>query len=331
MEKRAILAFILSFIVLIGWSLLFAPKGNIPRKKRITTKKIHPEDIQKNIELEEPRTFFELKEKDIFVNAPLYRAKISNIGPSIKGFELKKYWETPDKRSNKVNIIPSELKSFYPITLGFDLVDSSPFIYKSDRLALKIEPAGSSNELKFAAISEGLYIIKIFKFYPDSYKIDLIIKIKNLRKTPVKGAFIARLRAFLPDHKKTRYYSHLGLVAFIQNGLKQIKLKKKGEKRVFSGDIKWFACESRYFMSAIVTNISNGTLEVKRFGSNILAGYYKAPSVVIAPSKEVQHKFVLYLGPKEIPVLKQMGYNLDKIVNFGWTDFISLTLHSQEM
>ncbi|RLB11281.1 MAG: membrane protein insertase YidC [Deltaproteobacteria bacterium] len=327
MEKRTILAFILSFIVLIGWSILFAPKGNIPKKKRILTKEIHPKRVQKDIGLEEPRPIFELKGRDVLINAPLYRGKISNIGPSIKDFLLKRYYKTPDKKSGFVDIIPSELKGLYPIVPGFDLIDNAPFIYKEDKKALKISPGSSErNELRFTATTNGLFVTKTFHFYPDSYKVDVTIRVRNLRTSPVKGSFIVKLMSLLPKHKNTRYYSHLGLAAFVQNELRQLKLKKKGQKEIFSGDIKWFACESRYFMSAIITNMSEGTLEVKRFGSNILAGYYKGKAVTIPPSKEVQHKFVLYLGPKEIPSLKKIGYHLDKIINFGWTDVIARPL-----
>jgi len=326
MEKRTILAFILSFIVLIGWSILFAPRGNIPKEKRVLTKEIHPEKVQKDIGLEEPKPIFELKEREVLISAPLYRGKISNIGPSVKDFQLKKYYKTPEKGSGWVDIIPSELKDLHPIVPGFDLIDNAPFIYNEDKKALKISAGSSKNELKFTGTSKGLFVTKIFHFYPDSYKVDVTIRIKNLRASPVKGSFIVRLLSLLPDHKKTRYYSHLGLTAFVQDDLRQIKLKKKGEKEIFSGDIKWFACESRYFMSAVITNMPEGTLEVKRFGSNMLAGYYKGKAITISPSKEVQHKFILYLGPKEIPTLKKMGYHLDKIINFGWTDFIARPL-----
>lgn len=326
MEKRAILAFILSFIVLVAWSILFAPKGNVPKKKRIISKEIRPQRVKEQIDLEEPRPIFESEERDILIDTPLYRGKISNIGPSIKNFELKRYYKDPNKDSGWVDIIPAELKALHPIVPGFDLIDNAPFIYNADKTGLKISADSRTNELRFTTMSKGISVTKIFYFYPDSYKVDVTIKVKNLRSSPVKGAFIARLLSLLPDHKGRRYYSHLGLTAFVQDRLRQIKLKKKGEKELFSGDIKWFACESRYFMSAVITNIPNGTLEVKRFGSNILAGYYKGKEITIPPSKEVEHKFALYLGPKEIPILKKTGYHLDRIVNFGWTDFIARPL-----
>ena len=326
MEKRSILAFILSFIVLIGWSILFAPKGNIPKQRRVLTKKQRPEKVQREIDLEEPKPLFELKEREILIDGPLYKGKITNVGPSIKDFLLKRYYRAPEKSSGWVDIIPSELKALHPIIPGFDLVDNSPYIYSADKTILKMSPGLGGNEIRFTGASKGLAVQKIFHFYPDSYKVDVTVKARNLHSTPVKGSFIVRLMSLLPNHKSTRYYSHLGIAAFIQDKLKQIKLKKKGQKQMFSGNIKWFACESRYFMYAIITNNKEGALEVKRFGSNILMGYYRSKPITIPPSGEVQHKFVLYLGPKEIPILKKTGYDLDKIVNFGWTDVIARPL-----
>jgi YidC/Oxa1 family membrane protein insertase len=323
MEKRVILAFVLSFIVLIGWSLLFAPKPNVPQGKKGVVKKTHPQ-IKKDIELKEPKPVFVVNEKETLINTPLYRAKISNIGPCVKQFLLKKYYRTPDKNSGWVDVIPPELKSIRPLVLGFDLIDSSPFIYNPDKLGLKIEKGTGS--LVFTANSKGLYVEKLFYFHPNSYKIDVLIKVKNMRKSPVKGSFIVKLRTVLPDHKKTRYYSHLGLSAFVENELKEIKLKKEGQKKLIKGDIKWLACESRYFMMAVVPNVNSGMFEVKRFGSNLLTGCYKSKPFVIPASKEVEHRFVLYIGPKEIPTLKKIGYQLDRIVDFGWTDFIARPL-----
>ena len=322
MEKRVILAFFLSFIVLIGWSLLFAPRPDVQKQQKTNTKKTQI-PTKKGIELKEPEPIFTLNEKESLVDSPLYRAKISNIGPSIKEFLLKKYYKTPDK-SEWVDVIPAELKSIRPLVLGFDIIDSSPFIYNPEKLGLKVEKG--SNMLSFTANSKGLWVKKIFYFYPDSYRIDVLIKVKNLKKAAVKGAFVVKLKTILPDHKKSRYYSHLGLSAFVGDELKEIKLKKEGQKRLITGNIKWLACESRYFMMAVVPNISNGIFEVKRFGSNLLVGYYKSKPVVIPALKEVQHKFVLYIGPKEIPTLKKIGYHLDRIVDFGWTDFIARPL-----
>lgn len=307
MEKRALLAFILSFMVLIGWSLLFAPKRNIPEKKRIlkkTTKK-------------ELRPVFLEKEKEIIVDTPLYRIRFSNIGPSIKQIQLKKYYRTAEKESGWVKLIP--LEDIRPITLGIDLEEKRPLVYKANRDFLKI--TSKERTLEFRADTEDFSILKLFRFYPDSYKIDVKVEVSNLKKEKKEGAFFVKLKTVLLDHKKIKGYSHLGLVSFIKGELKKIKLKE-GERKVFSGDVKWLAYETKYFISAVITN-TEGILHAKRFKKGILMAYYKGGDFSLPPMGKISRSFILYLGPKEINVLKNIGYQLESVVNFGWTDFIA--------
>jgi len=327
MEERALLAFILSFVVLLGWLLFFAPKQNIYKQKgNIIKKSASEKRIKKELKIPPPASLptYRANEVETLVDSPLYRAKISNLGPSIKEFLLKRYYKTPDKNSGWVDIIPPELKSLNPIILGFDLLDSTPIPYKPEKVGIKVDK--QEKELTYTASYMGISVKKTFHFYPNSYKIDLTIDIRNLNKSPIKGAFIAKLNGLIPNHRKTHYYSHLGLASYVQNELKQIKLKKKGQKKIFSGNIGWIACESRYFMAAIIPQLKDGTLEVKRFQNGILEGYYKSSSFTIPPAGDVKHKFILYIGPKEIPILKKIGFHLDEIVDFGWTDFIAKPL-----
>ncbi|MEE9418005.1 MAG: membrane protein insertase YidC, partial [Desulfatiglandaceae bacterium] len=110
MEKRTILAFVLSFIILIGWSIFFGPKerqtpkggGIAPRETPAETspQASRPTELtssgpsQASVETAGKKITEAAAEKEVEINTPLYRAIFSNVGPTIKSFKLKKYYET---------------------------------------------------------------------------------------------------------------------------------------------------------------------------------------------------------------------------------------------
>jgi YidC/Oxa1 family membrane protein insertase len=45
--------------------------------------------------------------------------------------------------------------------------------------------------------------------------------------------------------------------------------------------------------------------------------------VVLPPQSQKRYSYTIYFGPKELSTLKAAGHDLDKIVNFGWFDFLA--------
>ena len=105
MEKRTIIAFALSFLVLIIWSMLFTQKHRpAPEKARENVQEELPAAKPETIARQEkspapapmpkevePAVTPETHEKGILVETPLYRAIFSSAGAAIKSFQLKKY------------------------------------------------------------------------------------------------------------------------------------------------------------------------------------------------------------------------------------------------
>ena len=103
MEKRMILALVLSFFVLMAWSFLFGPKqGQGPSKKEETIEKKEitiPEPvviatpspaIPSEIAQKGDGIIPKIEEKEIVVETFLYKAIFSNIGAAIKSFKKEK-------------------------------------------------------------------------------------------------------------------------------------------------------------------------------------------------------------------------------------------------
>ena len=118
MEKRTILAFVLSFLILLGWSYFFAPKqeeappqeATTPQKKeRPLTEPVKSPDLSvaKTIPEDHPERSIvpKTEEKEIQVETPFYRAVFSNVNATIKSIKLKKYRLTTDPHSPLIELV----------------------------------------------------------------------------------------------------------------------------------------------------------------------------------------------------------------------------------
>ena len=348
MEKRTILAFALSFLVLIVWAYLFSPQQDQVRKERTASETeapqglSDPQDTLDRTPFEQaetaPRVIPKVDEKDILVNTPLYKAVFSNVGPTIKSFELKKYRQSLDPDAPLIELV--SLNQAQAVAIGqednvsadFILMDfrthssdaSVKEIYQTDQEKITIEPGSSPESLVFRAVSsDGLIIRQTFRFYPDQYRIDLEMNVENPTEIPAKGVFSTRLSALGAKEKKG-YYSYVGL-AFLLNGeLEEMEIEEVSEKKEAKGRIDWVAYEDDYFISAVIPEeTSQGIFQGRLSQSGILEGTYLTPSVSVDPAQQQSTLYTLYFGPRDLEILKEVGHSLDRAIDFGWFDIIA--------
>ena len=135
MDKKTILAFALSFVVLVGWSLFFSPQPEKKPPKESSTENVQPApEPQKSPVTISPaapsktvavvgQPAVQQEEKKITIDTPLYSAVFSNVGPTIKSFKLKKYRQTVNPESPFVEMVTLEEGMGDYLTILFD--DSS--------------------------------------------------------------------------------------------------------------------------------------------------------------------------------------------------------------
>lgn len=350
MEKRVILAFVLSFIVLVGWSFLFGPEKKETVKKGEITGKEAQEQVPKTIEPQDATPPRDLAapvpsemprkesrelisredEKEIEIDTPLYKVVLTNTGPTIRSFRLKKYRQSADPNSNPIELVSIKegMGDFLLIDFDSQLTPQNKKItYQVNEKKILLGQESSPKDLVFRAVnSGGVSINQVFRFYPDQYKIDLKVEVLNESKEAVKGAFTAGLRAFAPEEKKS-YYSYVGLVLLLDDELKEIKTKKVSEENVVRGQVDWLAYEDDFFISAIIPEGQvRGIFKGRLLPSGLLEGSYRPPAISISPSQSVSTVYTLYFGPRDMGILKGLGKKLDRAVNFGWTDIIAKPL-----
>jgi len=346
MDKRTVVAFILSFIVLVGWSLVFGPKKEQPPVKEGVPAAEAPQptpEIQRASppqprEAQPPPAPAEKKaqalpaytEKEIHIETPLYKAVFSNAGPTVRSFKLKKYRQTTNPDSPLIDLVTLKKDTGDFLRISFDnhsVAGHEAVVFQCDRDSLDLSPESSPGDLVFTGVTrDGLSIVQTFKFYPDRYRIDLSVEVTNGSGFPVEGVFKGSIKV-RPPQDKGGYYAYVGFALLLNNKLEEVEVEDPSDEKTVRGPLGWVAYEDNYFMSAIVPDVpSEGIFTGRHLSSGIMEGTYVQPAVTLNPSELRSSRYELYLGPRDLGILKKFGRNLDQAINFGWTDIIAKPL-----
>jgi YidC/Oxa1 family membrane protein insertase len=344
MDKRTIFAFLLSFIILVGWSIFFGPKQeHAPVEKDVPTG-LTGEQTSKDRKPSPPppaapsagpeelplKEVSAQDEKEIKIDTPLYMAVFSNAGPAIRSFKLKNYRQTTEPSSPLIDLVSLEKDMGDFLRVGFDN-HSAPkkglALFQVDQDMVQLSPGEPPKEIVFKGLTEdGLSIIQTFRFYADQYRIDLNLDVTNGSGSPVEGVFRGSLKA-MPPKNDGGYYAYVGFVLLLNDKLEELEVEDPSDEKNIRGPLGWVAYEDNYFMTAIVPDTpSEGSFTSRHLASGILEGTYLQPPVSINPSEMTSSRYELYLGPRDLGILKDFGRNLDRAINFGWTDIIAKPL-----
>ncbi len=321
MDKRLWLAMVLSFI------LIFLYQWWVVRKKMVT----QPEPVERPttvVKEEKPPWVSQespgrdKEAKDIHVEHPLYTAIFTTEDASLKSFKLKKYRQDLRNDSLLVELVNSN-NQYNPLSTTIISHFSLPkhIVYDVDKDFLNID---DDDTLTFSfEIKNGFRLEKQFRFFKDSYQIDLNIKIINRQGKPLEEKF-SILWNWMQE-KEGSGYQQVGPLILLKDSVKRETLKE-GQEKEFRGDIEWFGIDMHYFLSAIIPESKEGLwVQMKlKDAEYYVTGNYQP--IVIPSGGSVEYKFRLFIGPKEISVLEATGYKLERAINLGWFHAIGYPL-----
>jgi YidC/Oxa1 family membrane protein insertase len=339
-QARLLIAIVLSLVVFLAWHFIYSPQ----EAQRQAAKKVEAPAETKEQPVQEKETpYTEKTEKiapaqettapvaapeiarTITVDTPLYEAKISENGAVFYSFLLKNYRERVAKDSPLKQILTGDV-TLGVGQLGFagkSIPRLDKAIFVADLTSDQVKVTDGSREVKFLWRSEdGILIEKIYKFMPDSYVVELAVTVKNGSGRAVQDQLFVTLNIKAPGDK--RLYAFEGPSALINDELKEIKIKKLKDQDTFEGKIKWVALQSRYFMSGLIPDqIEEASLHLALKSEKFVAAHYRQPEKAIQSGTQYTYNYRLFMGPKRIQELKNVGNDLHKVVNFGWFDFIA--------
>ena len=334
-QKRLFLAIGLSLLILIVWQNFLMPKPDIVEKKDSKVEEVRKEKedivsdqiIKNNTQISKNSVDdVEQKIKTTIIITPLYEIEVSNKGAVFKSIKLKKFNETNEKDSALKELLSDQLKNG---SFGVFFKNKSINVDENSFFNCSIEDKeiyvnDKNFEIKFTTVTKnGITVDKIFKFDPSSYLIDMDVKISNGSNNTINDNICFSIKNQMSEKKGFAFEGPSLLHKKSQ--LEQIKVKKIEDKNTYTDKIIWTAIEERYFVTSIIVN-DDSEASVK-FDYNednriIENQVIKETGGINSGSSKIIN-FKIYTGPKNLGTLKDTGYKLDKIVNFGWFDIIA--------
>ena len=328
------LALALSFLVFFVWSMFVEPpappvteEGGKQVQSAESPAQPAPLPDQMPSAAAEPDRYEELpapadrKPRVIRISSPFYSVDISEKGAVFQSFVLKNYRETTDADSPHKQLIPQGTGSVLAM-FGSGLPEMTESLFRADTDSDTVDVYDRPVTLTFSWQSPGNLIFeKKFSFFPDTYLINLEVRVKNLSDTPVQGNLSLALINRVPESTQ---YSFEGPSALIDNSLEQVKIKNIEDKNIYTGKVGWTAIESRYFLSGIIpAEQSDSRMQLILRPDSMLENRYVGPEKTLSPGMEQSFAFDLYFGPKSLRILKSLNKGLDRLVHFGMFDILA--------
>ncbi len=285
-------------------------------------------------------------EKTLVVESDLYRVVLSNRGAVVRGWQLKKYTDADRNPLNLVNTAAGEQTGNWPFLLQ---IPGDPQLEDAASRALytvTASPAGSGSVVQAPATIEFKWsdgqttIIKRLKFAP-SYELQFESSVqRNGQFVPHRLAWRGGIGDFaVPPAAR-------GMNAFTDSAgairtISPNNLGQSGNRTTpaeIPGNFEAVGLEDHYFAAAFLPPLAQPgqpvpatmTLSGRQLARNTVVDGKTQPEILpeVAAGMTTPDPLNLrvFVGPKDLDVLKNVQPPLDGLVQFGWLGFIAAPL-----
>jgi YidC/Oxa1 family membrane protein insertase len=339
---RAFLAIIISFVILLGYQYFFVgfeqpvAVNETAQQSREQASQPAPVSAPAVSTVDQtttagsatsPAVAYDRMPNDVTIDTDLYTAVLSEDGGTITSFVLKQHSETNEKDSPGMQLVKTTAAQGFPLQFSWGSAVGSRILYDSEVKSLSLSEDKNKAELRMTAeAGNGLQVERIYTFDNNSYLIDLSITIKNRSDSLLQGIPQLALvnSRFEGVASPADRFLFGGPAAFLNDSLQEVSSDDFEDGPItFQGKIDWAGYEGNYFLCALVPKDGAGntfTIEgTDLFAKSQLAGALDT----LQPGSEQRYDYHVFYGPKILNMLQDIGYNLDKSVNFGWFDVIA--------
>ena len=257
----------------------------------------------------------------VVVETDVWRATITPRGARLTSVALKQF-----RRSVEADSPPLELVqpgSLLPLTLAFDGGRSDAGVaYKPSSPGLTLTGA-ENGELVFSGTTDtGVQVDKRLRFLGNSYLVGVEVRVTG-GDAPKKAGLVVPeleregLRASGSNATEAAVSLSQGKITETHIDAAKIQELKTEERP----DARWVGLSVPFFVGAVVDpdDPPRATAVVERVGSR--------PTVRLEqPVSDGRADFKVFLGPKAKEVLAEAGYELSRLLDFGWFWFIAIPM-----
>jgi YidC/Oxa1 family membrane protein insertase len=328
MEKRVILAFVLSFLVLYAFRALFTPppsseqpsveRGPDPGQANVgtaPTAESVPAEKSESVASVPTESIRGDKSEEFLFETPLYMGAFSNVGGVLKSFKLKNY---SDGEGHPLELINQEAgnKVGWPLAV----VTGDKAIDEQLQNALFVGHR-ESDKLVMEFAGNGLYARKTVRFDDENYQLVLETRlVKDGKEIPHdvawQGSFGDQSIPEDPARKNAVYQVD---TAFKRVALRSLKDQVQNFMSLRAG------VEDQYFAAMFLDMDKPMAVKVGKRDYPGADGK-PIPTLVIASAAPDAKPLRVYIGPKHRDWLSKADPQLSSILDYGYFGFIAKPL-----
>ena len=336
---RAFLAILISFVILLGYQYFFIGPAQQQVEPEQTTVQPQPQQQQTQPQVTAPQPQIQSQPaaptvppvadqrpaQEIEIDNEVYTATISERGGVITSFLLKNFRQEKAEDSPAVNLVQTDQTQGYPLSFSWGSVVDRNLLYTFDRTDIEFDPTTNKATLTMRAVSpNGLEVIRTYQFHRTDYLIELQTTVVNQSGQVLQGG-AALHQSSLPFSELTKASNWLfrGPSMYGEAGHQQFKLKEfEDGPQTVQGAFDWVAYEGTYFMTGIIPTENAQTITMDA-DDELVTIDLQAALETLAPGASNSYEYNIFYGPKKLTLLNEIGFNLGKIVYFGWFDVIA--------
>ena len=280
-------------------------------------------------------------------------AEIDPDGAVLSRLELRRQKVAPDwtatglvslvtgkRQDREANVVLLEVGAHRVYTAQTGLVGAQGTSYPNHRTPFApidgprtLAAGQDALEVKFAAESGGVKVVKTFTFKRGRY--DIIVThevVNNGTEAVAPSLYLQLLRdGNKPEGESALYYTFTGPAVYTEaekfRKLEFSDIEKNKQSHARAAKDGWVSMIQHYFVAAWVPPQGvQREIYTRLVDKNLYSIGSILPLASIAPGASATSQATLYVGPQDQNALKQIAEGLDLVVDYGWLTFIAKPL-----
>jgi len=316
MERRLLLAVVLSILVMLIYPLLFAKVNPPPEERFLETQLVEKQEVIEMPQAEARAKEIEIELPDNAISRNLgndrYEIELSNIGGSIQKIRIN------DSKKLDIDLITDAVYA-----AGILSIEGEGVFSNMSSQLFSIEGLRGN----FVTEKDGLLIEKGIRFLKDRYALAANIKITNNTLSTKKLSFDITTGSNISNKEvfESRYIeaSILG-----RDG----KLKKFAGRnlnkynKLYNNDLVWLALKNKYYSIIAKPDFTPAGVFTKKINDAPVIGFIVDDKILPGETKDLDILF--YIGPTDSHELEKADPAFSRALNFGFFTSIALVLLS---
>ncbi|MFA6349999.1 MAG: membrane protein insertase YidC, partial [Candidatus Omnitrophota bacterium] len=296
MEKRTILAIVLSMAVLLGWSLLMPKPQHIINKEVMATVQSSVKPLEEIVPVATVSPSEPAAPESIvkFIN-PEFEVSFLESRAAIKEVSFKKFQS-----------------HVFVVGQGFELEDTGLNFSKISQ---------GPDQVTFVHSDKDKVVTKKFNFSKSNYTIGLELTIRNRSGSDLKMALplLVGTLDFSLDPKNSTYQD-------ITAATIEKILHPNSKKNHTFNNLKFISIRDRYFCFIVQPDKGEYTGYAKAITKQQTRVSIDGKEIELKPGTQIGHFYASYLGPQEFKAIKSINPDWTAVMYFGTFDFIAQLL-----